>query len=100
MRFQIVKFELPEQIFPSQMRFDFGEKKKEEKIILASVNMTYEDFNLTLTPAEFYTYFTPNKFISFTPETGEMICTEVDGRYDPNFKSRPVFNSKLALEAR
>ncbi|WP_452230588.1 hypothetical protein [Lacinutrix sp. MEBiC02404] len=97
---QLVEFNIPEKIFPSKLLFDFGENKTEENITINSVSLSYEDFKLNLTPQEFYAFFTPNKYIKYNKETGVMNCISVDGKYDPHFKSRPVFDKKLELEER
>ena len=97
---QDVEIVLPKNTFPLSLRFDLGLNKSEENIVLNSVEMTYEDFNMKLNSQEFHSFFVPNGYIKYNKETGVIERKVVDGKYDPYFNSRALFQKKLGLEER
>lgn len=97
---QDIHFSLPKEVFPTSLRFDFGRNNSEETITINSILMTYEDFSMSISPQEFHSFFVPNKFATYTKETGQVGRKVVDGKYDPYFNSRAVFIKRLELEAR
>lgn len=97
---QIIRFKIPETIFPKSLRFDFGDNPKTNVVTFLSVKMSYEDFNLKLNSNEFGSFFVPNDYISFDKANGEIRTHEISGKYDPYFDSKPVFKQKLKIETR
>lgn len=97
---QDIEVLLPKEIFPYSLRIDFGLNRSEEDVVLNSVTMTYEDFNMVLTAEEFHAFFMPNKYINYIKETGVVERKIVDGKYDPYFNARAVLRKKLELEVR
>lgn len=97
---QDIEVLLPKDIFPYSLRIDFGLNKSEEDVVLNSVDMSYEDFNMVLTAEEFHAFFMPNQYINYIKETGVIERKIVDGKYDPYFNARAVLRKKLELEVR
>ena len=97
---QTVEFKLPNEIFPTSIRIDLGAGKESETIAFGGLEMSFEDFNMTVNQEELPGFFIPNKYIQYNKETGEITCTKVEGKYDPYFDSKPVFKKKLEIEAR
>lgn len=97
---QDIEILLPKDVFPTSLRFDFGKSNSLENIIFNNVTMTYEDFELNLNSQEFNSFFIPNNYIKYNKETGVIERKVVNGKYDPYFNSKPLFQKKLKLEER
>jgi hypothetical protein len=54
---QDVTFVLPQDVYPSQLRFDLGLKEDQEDIVLKGVKMTYKGNVFEAYGTEFFTYF-------------------------------------------
>lgn len=97
---QTITFKLPEEVFPSSLRIDFGKNKLMSDIILNKITMSYEDFSFDIPASDFSSFFIANKYASYNKEKGIISTMELEGKYDPYFESKPVFKQKLKIEER
>ena len=54
---QEITFTLPEDVYPSQLRFDLGLKEDQEDIVIKGVKITYKGNVFEAYGTEFFTYF-------------------------------------------
>jgi hypothetical protein len=74
---QEIKYELPQNILPTQLRMDFGLKQNQEDILLKSVLLEYKDKKREITGAELAVFFRPD--VSKCSFDGSMIKAIVKG---------------------
>lgn len=89
----VIKF--PEGVYPTQVRFDFGQKKQDE-ILVNSMTMSFAEKSFILKGSDFFNYFIPDeKFVKIDKAASKIIPIEQeDGKFDPMLFS----NSNLTLE--
>ena len=77
---QKVSYILPKDVFPTQLRLDFGLAKTQEDIILKSVVLSYKGKKREFVGPELGGYFVPdlNK-CTFDPMTGTIKAIIIDG---------------------
>lgn len=94
---QDIVLNLPEGVFPTQIRFDFGQKKQSE-IIINSFNVNFKDQSFTLKGSEFFDYFTADEnFVKIDRAASKLVPVEQkEGQYDPMLYSNADFTTKLA----
>ena len=95
-----VEFKLPKNCFPISLRFDFGNKNVKQNLAFVSLIMTYEDLEMSMSLAEFNAFFKPNEYLIFDKENGKIQVKVKNGKSDPFFISRPLFNKRLEIEKR
>ena len=77
---QKVIFTIPDEIFPDELRLDFGMKKDQEDVILKSVLLEYNGEKRTIAGAEMGTYFRADESkCTFDPVTGTIKAVVKDG---------------------
>lgn len=94
---QDIVINLPEGVYPTRVRFDFGQKKHTE-ILINSLNVSYKDKSLTLRGAEFFNFFTPDEnFVTVDKTMAKIMPVEQPGgSYDPMLYSNTDFSTELA----
>ncbi len=95
---QDVIFNLPEDIFPSSIRVDFGHNKKQPEMTLNSFLVSFKDKSFEIKGADFFNYFTPDTtFVKVDAASGKVTPILLEnGLYDPQFISTEKFNTELA----
>lgn len=58
---QKITFKLPEDVYPNQLRIDFGVNKNQENIIFNNISFLYNDNNLDMNWEVFLSNFWPNE---------------------------------------
>ncbi len=77
---QQVVYTLPQDVFPTELRLDFGMKKDQEDIVLRSVNLEYKGKKRTIAGSELGNFFRPDDSkCSFDPGTGIIKAVVQDG---------------------
>ena len=77
---QQVVFNLPNDVFPTELRLDFGMKKDQEDIILKSVILEYKGNKKEIIGANLITFFRADENkCSFDPNTGLIKAVIKDG---------------------
>ncbi|NBL65783.1 hypothetical protein GV828_11285 [Flavobacterium sp. NST-5] len=94
---QDVIFTLPEDVFPTQIRFDFGQNKTQPGILVNNFRVAFKDKTFDVKGADFTNYFIPDeKFVKFDKATSLITpIVQENGAYDPMFFSNGVFNEQL-----
>ncbi len=77
---QQVVYKLPKDVFPTELRLDFGMKKDQDDIVLQSVDLEYKGKKRTIAGAELGNFFRPDESkCSFDPLTGIIKAVVKDG---------------------
>jgi hypothetical protein len=77
---QKVQYNLPGEVYPTQLRLDFGINKIQENIILNSVTLEYKGKNRVIAGAELGNYFREDDSkCQFDYKTGVITAKTVDG---------------------
>lgn len=94
---QNIVINLPEGVYPTQIRFDFGQKKQEE-IVINNLDISYKDKSVAIKGAEFFNYFTPDEnFVKIDKLNSKIIPVELaGGKFDPMFYSNTDFTTRLS----
>lgn len=94
---QDIVFNLPEGVYPTQIRFDFGQKMQPE-IVINSLKVNLKEKSFTLKGAEFFNYFTPDeKFVKVDQSASKITpIKQADDKYDPMLYSNTDFSTKLS----
>ncbi|WP_264520036.1 hypothetical protein [Flavobacterium sp. N1994] len=61
---QKIKFELPENIYPTMLRLDLGTNKDQENIEFINLNLKYFNSTKDMKWGDFLTYFRPNELVT------------------------------------
>lgn len=94
---QDIVFKLPEDVFPTQLRFDFGNNKEQSEIVINSFQINYKGKTFEIKGTDFFTFFRPEEaFMKVDKATAKVkpFITE-DGTYDPMFFSEANLNNEL-----
>ena len=81
---QNVTFELPEDVYPTQFRFDLGVNKENEKIVLKGVTFNYLDKEFDINEKSIFNYFRVN-----TDNSNIDLTTSELSRKDPKVGAGP-----------
>jgi hypothetical protein len=77
---QEIKYILPNEVFPTQLRMDFGLKQDQEDIILKSVTLEYKSNKKVIAGPELITFFRADENkCTFDASTGVIKALEKDG---------------------
>lgn len=87
---QILKFEIPDNVYPERLRLDFGKNINQEKMTFAGAILKYGDKEYVFSELEINEQFKPSKFMLFDPETREIITQKINNKYDPYFYTMKV----------
>jgi len=78
---QEVKYTLPDGVFPTELRLDFGLKKDQEDITLKSVTLEYKGKKKVIVGADLITFFrADDNKCTFDPNTGVIKAIVKDGQ--------------------
>lgn len=93
---QDIVFNLPEGVYPTQIRFDFGQKKQTE-IVVNSLNVSFKEKAFNMKGSEFFNFFTPDEnFVTIDKMGSKIIPVEQkDGKFDPMLYSTTDFTTEL-----
>lgn len=94
---QDIVFTLPEGVYPTQIRFDFGQKKQDE-ILVNSLKVEFKEKSVVFKGADFFNFFTPDdNFVKIDKTTSKIIPIEQkDGAFDPMLYSNTDFNTEMS----
>ena len=84
---QDIVFQLPKDVMPQGIRFDFGFNKNQSEIVVESFTMTLNDKKFESKGADFFNYFMAN-MNTVKLDWNKGIVTPIkspDGSYDPMF---------------
>jgi len=78
---QTIVYNLPEEVYPTQLRLDFGLKKDQDDIVLKSVVMEYKGNKREIKGAELGSFFRADENkCTFDPTTGIIKAVVKDGQ--------------------
>jgi len=95
---QEVVFQLPEGVYPTQLRFDLGLNKEQSDIVIKGVKFSYNDNEFNANGAEFFNYFRADENqCTADPMTGIIKAKLVNGeRKGPSlYPHQDVLGAKL-----
>lgn len=89
-KIQILKFEIPKNVYPERLRLDFGKNISQKKMIFVGAILKYGNKEYIFSDLEINEQFKPSKFMLFDPETREIITQKINNKYDPYFYTMKV----------
>lgn len=93
---QEVIFDLPEDVLPSELRFDMGTNKNQEEVQIKNFRMKYFDKSFEAKDTLFFQYFYPNEQIDYNRDKATAKPIVKAGTiYDPMFVSRQVLTTQI-----
>jgi hypothetical protein len=95
---QEVMFQLPDGVYPTQLRFDLGLNKDQSDIIIKGVKFSYNDKEFVANGAEFFNYFRADENqCTADPLTGVIKANVVNGeRKGPSlYPHQDILGAKL-----
>jgi hypothetical protein len=92
---QDIIFNFPDEALPSALRIDFGENKNQEEIIIENLDVKYYDKTLTISAADFVTYYQPNEILKREGNTTVVTPKVIDDNYDPMIFSNDKFSASV-----
>ena len=94
---QDIVFVLPEDVIPTQLRFDFGQNKRQPEIVVNSFKVAFRDKSFSVSGKDFFKYFIPDEnFVKVDAEASKVIPVSTGTTYDPMFFSTADFNTEMA----
>lgn len=93
---QQVMFSLPQDVLPTELRFDLGSNKKQEEVEIKNFKMKFYEKSFEAKDTLFFQYFYPNEQIEYN--RAKAIAKPLvsgDKVYDPIFISRPVLTDQI-----
>ncbi|MBC7525384.1 MAG: hypothetical protein H7239_13225 [Flavobacterium sp.] len=93
---QDIELKLPESVYPTQIRFDFGQKEHKE-ILVNSLKVAFKDKSFTLKGTEFFNFFTPDENFVKVDKTASKILPvkQKNNKFDPMLYSNTDFTTEL-----
>ncbi len=95
---QELTFRIEEEGIPTKFFLRFGNEQKNQKINILQTQVFYGDDSFVIEKDKFYQFFSPNRYVEYDTENAVAICKEVDGKYEPWFRSRDVLIDKLLYD--
>ena len=92
---QLVTFSIPEGILPNDIRFDVSSNKEQTSVIINSITLSFEGRIFKIEQKDILKYFTPNEFIKFDEETGEVSFIKNGESFDPYFLTKPTIYPEI-----
>lgn len=94
---QDIVFKLPEDVFPTQIRLDFGINKSQTEISISNFKINYKQKSFEAKGSNFFNYFTPDTvFVKVDKVNSKAIpFVNKDGGYDPMFISKNELNQEI-----
>lgn len=92
---QSLTFSVPEGILPNDIRLDISSKKDQDPIIINAITLSFEGRVFKIEKRDILKYFTPNEFIKFDEETGEVKFIKNGENFDPYFLTKPVIYTEI-----
>lgn len=93
---QQIKFSLPEDVLPTELRFDLGSNKDQKEIEIKNFKMEYFEKSFEVKDTLFFQYFYPNDQIDYNRAKAIAKPIIIDNKvYDPIFISRPVLTDQM-----
>ena len=93
---QQVMFSLPEDVLPTELRFDLGSNKSQKEVEIKNFKMKYYEKSFEAKDTLFFQYFYPNEQIDYNRAKAiAKPLTAGDKVYDPIFISRPVLTDQI-----
>lgn len=94
---QDIVFNLPNGVFPTQIRFDFGTNKEQSEIVINDFKMEYEGKTFDAKGASFFNYFRPDETFVKIDKLGGKVTPLIskDGNYDPMFFSMETLDKEI-----
>ncbi|MBV7269161.1 hypothetical protein [Winogradskyella luteola] len=96
--YQTFFFQLNEDVLPNKLILKFGNKDKIQKIIVNSLELSYNGNKITITKQVFFNHFNPNEFIEYNKVNFTAVALEKEGMYNPFFVSRKSLQDRMNLE--
>lgn len=96
---QQIAFKLPDGVFPTQLRIDFGANNQQEDIQLNGLTMGYAGKSFDIPVGQFLTYFTPNPENAKYDQVTGVITPLKKGQtpyFGPSFYPKPTIQQKIA----
>lgn len=93
---QEVIFNLPENLLPTELRFDMGTNTSQREVEIKSFSMQYLDKSFIANDTLFFQYFYPNEHIDYN--RAKAIAKPIvkqNSPYDPIFISRLVLTDEI-----
>lgn len=93
---QEVVFDLPEDVLPTELRFDMGSNKAQDEVQIKSFRMKYFEKTFVAKDTLFFQYFYPNEQIDYNRAKAIAKPIVKEGTtYDPIFMSRQVLTPEI-----
>lgn len=91
--YQIIRFNLEENIFPERYRFDIGANQNQDKIEINSISVRYENKEIVISRNYLDEYLIKNEYIEGQNGNYTLHTIEKNGEvtYDPFFLCSPKF---------
>jgi hypothetical protein len=89
---QTVTFDFPEEVMPTNIRFDLGNNKKQDDLVLQNFKLNYYDKSFKAQGSDFFKYFSQNDSIKF-----EIDSIKGTIKFLKNTNSIPYYFPKQAL---
>lgn len=96
---QEIVFQLPEGVYPTQLRFDLGLNKEQSDIVIKGVKFSYKGNEFNANGAEFFNYFRADENqCTADPMTGVVKALVVNGeRKGPSlYPHQDILGAKLS----
>jgi len=94
---QDIVFKLPEGVFPTQLRVDFGTNKEQSEIIVNKFKMSYKEKAFETNGTNFFDYFSADSVFVKVDKAASKATPFVtkEGIYDPMFISQVALNNEI-----
>lgn len=94
---QDIVFDLPEDVFPSFLRMDFGTNENQKEITVRNFKIEYMNKKFEAHDAQFFNYFIPNESIKSTDKVLSKVILgkKPDNTYDPLFYSEKALYDEI-----
>ncbi len=97
---QDLVFEVPEEIIPNYLRFDFGINKEQKPIVISNIKISYMDKSFDIKGSEMQNYISFNDgTLTLDTSTGTITPkVSADGTYDPmSFTGQTMYDQIQTL---
>lgn len=94
--FQTIEFKIKDnKVKPVRIRLDLGNNEEQQVILIKSCEFTQGDDSFFIEGQSLKKYFSPNGFVSYGNEPGEIMLEKKEGKYSPFLISKASLHEEL-----
>lgn len=95
--YQNISFELPNNVIPSNIRIDLGERPNHNEIKISRIILINKNKKFVIEDKMLIYFFKPNIYLDFDKEKNTLKSKVINNKFDPYLTSTPLLNKKIEI---